>query len=134
MALASWNEGRIYLRSVLPFPKRPPAPNAAGASAGAPDGELASVAQAIEGQRVQAKTADGKSVRPEDLSQRLAKETPVLVGFAVLPIDPTYLQVVKDDTLLLLLPAPPMPTAPAPPPSNAPSGGAAPPAARPGGL
>ena len=113
-ALASYSEGRIYLRSVLPFPK-PGSPD--GAAPGAADVELASVAEPFDGRQVQARTAAGQAVRAEELARRLARETPVVVGLTTHQPDPTYLRVMKDDTLVILLPPPPQPAqgaAPAP--------------------
>lgn len=98
--LASFREGRIYLRSVLPFPK-PGSPAGGGANV-----ELASVAEPFEARQIQARTANGEAVRPEVLAERLATETPVLVGFTGQEPDSTYLKALKDDSLVILLPAP----------------------------
>lgn len=103
IALASVNEGQVYVRFVLPFAK----PNADGQVEKGQGGELASFAQPFDGASVQASTADGKKVSTAELARRLAKETPVVLSSAQFPPDPTYLQVIKGDTLVLLLPAQP---------------------------
>jgi len=105
-ALASVSGGRLYLRSVLPFAKEGAAAPA-GSAPGAAGVELASVAEPFDVAQVQARTAGGEAIRPDALPGRLARETPVMVGFTSLPPDPTYLRILKDDTLVVLIPPPP---------------------------
>jgi RNA polymerase sigma factor (sigma-70 family) len=70
--------------------------------------------------RVQAFGTDGKALTPGLVRALLEKERPVLVSADGKPVDPFYLQVVKDDTPILVLPeeaavAPPAPPLAAPP-------------------
>ncbi len=60
----------------------------------------------------------GKQVDVKKLARLLAKETPVLVSADGRPVDPFYLRVVKDGTLVLVLPPGRHPPAPAPPPAT----------------
>lgn len=120
IALASFGEGRIYLRSVLPIPK----PGTPAPAAGAMPSELASVAEPFDVKQIQARTANGQAIAAADLQGRLAREIPVVVGLATMPPDPTYLKALKDDTIVLLI-SPPQGPAPGQP-GAAPAGGAAP--------
>src|SRR5262249_56149518 len=58
----------------------------------------------IELSRVQAFGTDGKALTPGLVRALLEKERPVLVSADGKPVDPFYLQVVKDDTPILVLP------------------------------
>jgi hypothetical protein len=49
--------------------------------------------------------AGGKKGDPKDLARRLKKWTPVLLSADGKKVDPFYLQVIKDETLVVLLPA-----------------------------
>lgn len=57
-------------------------------------------------------SAAGKRIAPNSLADRLAKETPVLVTFDGRMVDPFYLQVINEGTLILVLPPPPAPKYP----------------------
>ena len=102
IALASFQNGEVYVRLVVPVPR----PNAAGQVGKGQDVDMVSFAQVFEGQSVQASTADGKKIGGEELSRRLSKETTVVLSAVQFPVDPMYLRVLKSDTLILLLPGP----------------------------
>jgi hypothetical protein len=69
---------------------------------------------------VQAYSVDGKKLDANALRDRLARETPVLISGNGQKVDPFYLRVVKEDTLVLLLPPPREGPAKAPPPKPEP--------------
>jgi hypothetical protein len=80
---------------------------------------------------VQVSTAGGKAVDPKDVPAKLKKPTPVLLSADGNKIDPFYLKIVKEGTLVLVMPGftvgevrpPSLPQPPAP--------GVAPPVAKP---
>ena len=59
----------------------------------------------LAAKHAQAYTADGRTIPAERLAALLAKERPVLVALDGKKVDPFYLQLYKDDTLILVLPA-----------------------------
>ncbi len=68
---------------------------------------------------VKAYDTRGKVVQPKKLPELLKGETVVLVSADGKPVDPLYLRLVKDGTLVFVLPASAIPP-PAPPPLAAP--------------
>ncbi|MBI1918671.1 MAG: sigma-70 family RNA polymerase sigma factor [Planctomycetes bacterium] len=62
----------------------------------------------IDSREVRAFGTDGKEIDAKKLARLLAKETPVLVSADGKPIDPFYLRIVKEGTLLVLI----VPTSP----------------------
>jgi len=55
---------------------------------------------------VKAYGTDGRLIDARNLPERLAKQIPVLVSADGRPADPLYLQAIKDNTLILVLPPP----------------------------
>jgi hypothetical protein len=55
---------------------------------------------------VQAFDTTGKKIDPAQLPDLLSKETVVLVSTDGRPVDPFYLQIIKEGTLVLILPVP----------------------------
>ncbi len=87
---------------------------------------------------VRAYGTDGRRIATKDLEKRLRKPTPVLIAQDGRPVSAFYLQVIKEGTVILVVPpaprVPPPPTVPAPavpeyqppavlPPSRVPDGG-----------
>jgi RNA polymerase sigma factor (sigma-70 family) len=68
---------------------------------------------------VRAYGADGKEIAGKALAARLRKETPVLVSDDGEMIDPEYRSLLRDDALILVLPAPDPPPATTPDPPGA---------------
>jgi hypothetical protein len=62
--------------------------------------------RALDVAGARASRADGRAVSPAALRQLLRKEVPVLVSADGRPVDPYYLEVIRGDTLVLVLPAP----------------------------
>jgi hypothetical protein len=60
--------------------------------------------QRIKAEEVKAYTPDGKMVEAKDLAERLKKEVTVLVSADGNKLDPAHLQIVKEGTLILLIP------------------------------
>jgi hypothetical protein len=57
----------------------------------------------VDGEQVQVSRKNGKKVDPRDLPKLLRKETPVFV-FTGGKIDPYYLQVIQEETLIVVIP------------------------------
>jgi hypothetical protein len=62
------------------------------------------IVEEFDPQAVQAFTCDGQEVAVADLAARLAEEVAVLASADGRPIDKGYLNLVKDDTLVLTVP------------------------------
>jgi uncharacterized protein (TIGR03000 family) len=73
----------------------------------------------VDAAKSKIKTVGGKTVTVDELSQRLAKPTPVVVSLDHNPIDPFHLQLYDDDTLTVVPPfEAPMPPKPLPRPPS----------------
>jgi hypothetical protein len=81
--------------------------------------------QRVKSADIQAATAGGKKVDAKELPKLLKKATAVLISADGKKVDPFYLKVLKEDTLVLVLPIPelkagsgdrPSPPPPPPPP------------------
>jgi TIGR03009 family protein len=78
--------------------------------------------RALDVAQVRVVGTDGKRIEAKALPGLLRKEIPVLVSHGGMKIDPMYLRVVKEDTLIFILPLEPAPAVPAPrPPPTAPA-------------
>src|SRR5687767_3269899 len=58
------------------------------------------VAVEIDGEKMQVYKADGKKVDPKDIKGLFKGQTPVLVSADGKPVDPFYLRLAKEDTLI----------------------------------
>jgi TIGR03009 family protein len=72
--------------------------------------------RALDVAQVRVVGTDGKRIEAKALPGLLRKEIPVLVSYGGMKIDPMYLRVVKEDTLIFILPLEPAPAVPAPRP------------------
>jgi hypothetical protein len=64
------------------------------------------VTRNIAAKDIQAYTTEGKKLDPRDLANFLKKDTPVLVSADGKKVDPYYLQVIKEGTIVLVVPIP----------------------------
>jgi hypothetical protein len=55
---------------------------------------------------VQVLDTQGKKVGKKELAKRLKAETVAVASFGALPLDPLHLRVLKEGTLIFILPAP----------------------------
>jgi hypothetical protein len=70
---------------------------------------------------VRAFGTDGKKVEAKAVAEALDKRKPVLVSADGRPVDPFYLKIIKEGTLVLVLPSPAVtPPPPVPPPPGTP--------------
>jgi hypothetical protein len=74
----------------------------------------------VDSREVQVYGVDGKKIDPKDVRGLIRGTTPVLVSADDKPVDPFYLRMVKEGTLVLVLPSPrlPMNVPPAPKPDR----------------
>jgi hypothetical protein len=75
--------------------------------------------QPLTGKGVQVYTADGKKVAAKDIAARISGPTPVLLSTDGKMVDRFYLRLVRDTTLVVVMPQPAVPVpgvAPPPPP------------------
>jgi RNA polymerase sigma factor (sigma-70 family) len=74
--------------------------------------------RSVEAREVRAYGTDGQPIEPKALEERLRKPTPVLVAQDGRPVSAFYLQVIKEGTVILVVPpalkVPPPPSVPAP--------------------
>lgn len=96
---------------VVPVAPGPLPPGAAPAKAPAPAPPKVKITTMmvttaeLSAKNVSAYTAGGRTIPAERLAALLAKEKPVLVALDGKKVDPFLLQLYKDDTLILVLPA-----------------------------
>jgi hypothetical protein len=69
----------------------------------------------LDDKGVQVYGADGKKIDPKDVGKRIAKPVPALLSADGKPVDPFYLRLAREETLVLVIPTPEAAPAPKPP-------------------
>jgi RNA polymerase sigma factor (sigma-70 family) len=103
-------DGKIYLKSIVASYERVTRYHTSSNKEGVTIATPTTTYEMLVGENVipleewnyEAVDSKGKAVDKNDLRKRLAEETPVLIAFNSKKVDPYYLQIIKEDTLIIL--------------------------------